>query len=641
MPDPSSLEAAQALLGTLTAGRAALLQLAAAHLPFDRVLALHRAAAADSDALATTAGLVDRRLDLHFRSLRGHDGRVPFAGPGLPSADAAAPTETAHEPVAEPRKPTPSRPATRPPAPAPGTLVATVPAVAAPPGTPVAAPPGTPVAMAPAPKPAPPAKPTPAAAPKPTPAVAAPAAASRPVAPPAVTPAPAPAAEPVAPPKPAPAKAAPAKAAPAAGPLAAAPLAAPTLAPSLADTLPGAPAGPAVRLDPPALPPVEPAPARPAADRPPLRSAPPAAAPSPAAAAPAASAPLADDLAGWAAQALGSAPAPEPAFVAPPEMVSDGGAPDFGLADLAALPEEALSLLAADPITGEVTLDDASRTAAAAPVATTDAGNAVPTLREPRAGGPPPAMLDVRAARGVSPVGVRAAGEEIEVADSGDSLADDDDAPADATSNAIGMSVTFERSTPARPAPQAPRLTDEDAQDHTQPSAAMVPPAPPPIIVDDKQLQAMLDDAQAYARKGDLQRAIQGWTDALDMRHTLIEAHIGRGRCYLELGDYSSAMSDFARAEDLNPDRPDPHVAMGDLYFARKEYKRAIEFYDQAVEIDGSHAMARCRRGISHYYRKNHRQAFQDLQRALALDPEIPNIRKYVQMAQKKLERGE
>jgi lipoprotein NlpI len=80
---------------------------------------------------------------------------------------------------------------------------------------------------------------------------------------------------------------------------------------------------------------------------------------------------------------------------------------------------------------------------------------------------------------------------------------------------------------------------------------------------------------------------------------------------------------------------------MGDLYFARKEYRRAIEFYDQAVELDGSHAMARCRRGISHYYRKNFRQAFQDLQRAYSLDPEIPNIRKYVQMAVKNMERGD
>jgi len=57
------------------------------------------------------------------------------------------------------------------------------------------------------------------------------------------------------------------------------------------------------------------------------------------------------------------------------------------------------------------------------------------------------------------------------------------------------------------------------------------------------------------------------------------------------------------------------------------------------LDRDAGHAMARCRRGISHYYRKNYRQAFLDLQRAYNLDPDIPNIRKYVQMAIKKLER--
>jgi lipoprotein NlpI len=98
-------------------------------------------------------------------------------------------------------------------------------------------------------------------------------------------------------------------------------------------------------------------------------------------------------------------------------------------------------------------------------------------------------------------------------------------------------------------------------------------------------------------------------------------------------------MSDFSRAEDLEPNKPEPHFAMGNLYFNRKEYKRAVEFYDHALELDGSHAMARCRRGISHYYRKNYKQAYQDLQSAYRLDPEIPNIRKYVQMAMKKMDK--
>ncbi|MFN7143889.1 MAG: tetratricopeptide repeat protein, partial [Myxococcota bacterium] len=275
--------------------------------------------------------------------------------------------------------------------------------------------------------------------------------------------------------------------------------------------------------------------------------------------------------------------------------------------------------------------------APAAPAARAE--ESAPRLREPRVAGSTGAAVDLRAgAKGVPP---RIAGPEaIEVAEPTGEFPAVPDGDGELEDEPVGFHVHFERGAPARPAPRAPRLTEDDTGETTQPGA----PAPEPgrgVQIDDRQVSALLEEALTQARRGDLQKAIQAFTDALDMRPTLTEAHIGRGRCHLELGDYSSAMSDFARAEDLAPDRPDAHVATGDLYFARKEYKRAIEFYDQAVELDGSHAMARCRRGISHYYRKNYRQAFQDLQRALALDPEIPNIRKYVQMAQKKLERGD
>jgi tetratricopeptide (TPR) repeat protein len=257
----------------------------------------------------------------------------------------------------------------------------------------------------------------------------------------------------------------------------------------------------------------------------------------------------------------------------------------------------------------------------------------MPTLREPRVAGSRGAMVDVRAVGRPPRI---AASDEIEGIDSAEIIGEDE--PASASE---GLSVMFERGSSSAPrvTKAAPQLTEEVEGELTEPVDRITLRRSP--VVEETRVQAALDEAQHQARRGDLARSIQAFTDALEMRPTLVDAFIGRGRCHLELGDYSSAMSDFARAEDLNPDRPDPHVAMGDLYFARKEYKRAIEFYDQAVEIDGSHAMARCRRGISHYYRKNYRQAYQDLQRALALDPEIPNMRKYVQMAQKKLERGE
>ena len=179
----------------------------------------------------------------------------------------------------------------------------------------------------------------------------------------------------------------------------------------------------------------------------------------------------------------------------------------------------------------------------------------------------------------------------------------------------------------------APRLTD--GPDYN------TPPPPPPAArrvdpaAEAVRVRQLLNDARVHAARGDLSGAIQCYTDALDLRPDLGEAHLGRGHASLDLGDYSSAMSDFQRAEDLQPGSPEPHVAMGDLYYNRKEYKRAIEYYDHAIEMDGSHAMARCLRGMSHYYRKNYRQALQDLQRAVDLDPEIPNIRKYMQMVSK------
>jgi hypothetical protein len=220
-------------------------------------------------------------------------------------------------------------------------------------------------------------------------------------------------------------------------------------------------------------------------------------------------------------------------------------------------------------------------------------------------------------------------------------MEEDDDAAAvgAGSGKAVAGGLKVGPSRPERAPSGAPRLTDDadgpDTGVGTDPTPVSLPAA------DEARVAAIHAEAKAFFDRGELGKSVQAYTDLVEIKHDMVEAFIGRGRCHLELGDYSSAMSDFQRAEDLRPDRPDSHVAMGDLFFARKEYRRAIEHYDEAVELDGSHAMARCRRGISHYYRKNYRQAFQDLQRAYSLDPEIPNIRKYIQMAVKKMERGD
>jgi len=138
--------------------------------------------------------------------------------------------------------------------------------------------------------------------------------------------------------------------------------------------------------------------------------------------------------------------------------------------------------------------------------------------------------------------------------------------------------------------------------------------------------------------EGQLDTAIEAYTDLLDQDATQPSALLARGRCYLEKKDYSAALSDFKRAKKIDPKDPDPWVALGDLQFARKKHAQAIEAFDQAITLESNHAQARCRRGMAHYHTGLYRQAFLDLQRAYKLDPEIPNIRRLVQLAIRKLE---
>ena len=92
-------------------------------------------------------------------------------------------------------------------------------------------------------------------------------------------------------------------------------------------------------------------------------------------------------------------------------------------------------------------------------------------------------------------------------------------------------------------------------------------------------------------------------------------------------------MSDFLLSQDYAAHSPEPHVEMGDLFFARKDYGRAIGHYDDALQIQPEHAMALCRRGISHHHIRRHSQAVEDLKQAARIDPNIPNIARYIRMA--------
>jgi len=184
----------------------------------------------------------------------------------------------------------------------------------------------------------------------------------------------------------------------------------------------------------------------------------------------------------------------------------------------------------------------------------------------------------------------------------------------------------------------ATRPVDMDEPPEVPPSLTQDEAPPPrtparPPTTDERAVAAHLQQAREALTSGALDQAITALSDVLDIQPGHLDARLTRGRCWSEQGQYSAALSDFRRAEDVAPLSAAPAFEMANLYFGKKAYEQAIHLYSQAINQDPEHAMAHCRRGMSHHFRGQTSQAQSDLQTAMQLDPDIPNIQRYLRMA--------
>ncbi len=131
--------------------------------------------------------------------------------------------------------------------------------------------------------------------------------------------------------------------------------------------------------------------------------------------------------------------------------------------------------------------------------------------------------------------------------------------------------------------------------------------------------------------------AMELYSKVLDLDPDNYEAHIGRGVLNLEAKDYKRAVEEFTRAEKIDPSRPASALGLAEVHFHRKQFNKAIRHYTQCLKLDDKLAQAYCNRGLSYYYQKNYKKAFLDLMRAYDIDPDLPNIKKYLKLVRNKV----
>lgn len=117
-------------------------------------------------------------------------------------------------------------------------------------------------------------------------------------------------------------------------------------------------------------------------------------------------------------------------------------------------------------------------------------------------------------------------------------------------------------------------------------------PAPAPLVTASADLRANalrhFERAMAFARQGNLDRAIDQYTEAIRLDPSLAPAYAHRGRVYGQKGCYEQAIKDSSEALRLDPGSAFAYLLRGWASGQVGQYEQAIRDCTEALRLDPS-----------------------------------------------------
>ena len=123
----------------------------------------------------------------------------------------------------------------------------------------------------------------------------------------------------------------------------------------------------------------------------------------------------------------------------------------------------------------------------------------------------------------------------------------------------------------------------------------------------------------AYKRKGQWDRAIADYSEAIRLKSDDAQVFNNRGNAYYYKGQLDRAIKDYDDAIRLQPDLAEAFSNRGNVYRKKGRFDRAIKEYDRAIRFSPDNAQVFADRGLAYEKKGEPSQALLDFEKAYAL----------------------
>src|ERR1700722_10619627 len=147
------------------------------------------------------------------------------------------------------------------------------------------------------------------------------------------------------------------------------------------------------------------------------------------------------------------------------------------------------------------------------------------------------------------------------------------------------------------------------------------------ISLDPKYSKAYHGRAIAYKARGDVDRAIVDYNQAIGLDPKYAIAYNNRGVAYEGKGDLDRALADYSQAISLDRKYVAAYSNRGNIYVSKGDLDRAIADYSQAISLDPKYVVAYGNRGNMYRDKGDFDRAIADYNQSISLDPK--NIKGY------------